>query len=458
MTDRSLPKGMPTSAELADKLADALPADGSQVELTAVWQQLDLTRFSGGRINQNVGDSAFKVWARTWTTGGPGFAIGSSVDPSDLAQLVAEATANANHVDGSKIYLPSSTTLVNDPYFQSTADLDAEARAKLAETIIAGGDGKAVAHGNIRVALQSFGLANTSGLRTGYEATYAAMNMVSQARGRATGYAGAIGRDASQLDFVGAAKHSAEMAIQGEDPVVVEPGDYEILLDPPAMSMLLVSLGYVGLNLFGATAARQPSAWHHLGRKTASPNFSLFDDPLNEKALFSPIDAEGTPRSAITLIDEGKAEGVAHDIASAAADGTVSTGHAMPPGDKGPAPHSLSIPAGETSRADIIAGMKRGLVVNRIHPFISLRGGPEGDLSGTTRDGAFLVENGEVVAPVANVRWSNSTTDLFGNVEAVSVERSVEFMDLPEFSPHTAHLPSVYSTRFTVQSSQPRER
>ncbi len=458
MTGKTLPDGMPTVDHTNERLSAALPTDGTQVELAAVWQRLDLTRFSGGRVHQNVGDWSPRVWARAWTSGGPGYAIRSSLDPESLSSAVAEATANANHVQGNRIDLPTSAEINNTPFFESTANLTSATRQEIASMVIETGEGKAVAHGNIRVALQTHALVNSSGLRTGFEASYVAMNLVSQAAGRATGYAGAIGRNAAKLDLGQAAQRATDIAIQGEAPVVVPPGDYEILIDPPAMSMLLVSLGYVGLNLFGANAAKQSSSWHHVGRKTASAAFTLIDDPLDEDALFSPIDAEGTERNPITLIDSGSVVGAAHDLATAKRDDVSSTGHALPAGDKGPAPHSLSIPAGSTSRADLISGMKRGLIVNRIHPFVSLRGGPAGELSGTTRDGVFLVENGEIVAPVANVRWSNSMTDLFGNVEAASKERHVEFMDLPEFSPHTAHVPSVYSTRFTVQSTQPRER
>lgn len=452
------PEQAPTPSDLTERLAAALPDSGGQVELSAVWQQLDLTRFSGGRIHQNVVDAGVRVWARAWGPDGSGFSVTSNIEQSALVDLVEQARANAQQVYGESIELPGSAILENDPYFPATAEFGPEARAELARSVQHSADGQAVAHGNIRVANQSFALVNSSGLRTGYRATYAAMNLVAQSEGRSTGYAGAIGRDIESLDFTAVAKRATEIALEGRRPVVVEPGHYEVLLDPPAVSMLLVSLGYVGLNAFGASSARTGDAWFEPGKIVASNTLSLVDDPLDIMALFSPIDHEGTERARLTLIANGEAAGVAHDLASARADGAVTTGHALPPGDKGPSPHSLSIESGQTRRSELIAGMKKGLVVNRIHPFVTLRGGPDGELSGTTRDGVFLVEDGEIVAPVTNVRFSNSMKDLLGSVDAVSQERSVEFMDLPEFSPHTAHVPSLHSTHFTVHGTQPRER
>lgn len=455
---QSLQDEAPAHEQLAEMLADVLPAAGPQVELSAVWQRLELSRFSGGRIHQNVVDVAAKVWARAWDGGGAAYAITSKLDRASLESVVAEAVASADSLPGTRVALPSSATTGDDPYFASTAEFGPERRTALVASI-----GEAVpeaigTHGNIRVAAQTHAVVNNSGLRTGYRSTYAAMNLVTQAEGRATGYGGAIGRDVDQLDFLAAARSSADICEMAQRPVVVPPGDYEVLLDPPAVSMLLVSLGYVGLNSFGAASATAPGAWFAPGAAVGSSALTMVDDPLDRAALFSPIDAEGSSRQRLTLIDQGNVAGAAHDLTTAAANGTATTGHAMPPGDKGPSPHSLAIEPGTTSRADLVAGMKRGLIVTRIHPFVSLRGGGRGELSGTTRDGVFLVENGQIVAPVANVRWSNSMSDVFRGVEAVSTERSVEFMDLPEFSPHTAHVPSLYSTRFTVQTSQPRER
>lgn len=450
-----------SSSDLVERVEGALAsAAPRQVEVSAIRQDLGVTRFSGGRIHQNVQDQDVRVWARVWSNGGAGYAATTDLSPEGLDAVVRDAAALSKDLSGSRIDLPSSVPSTSEAYFSATAACDAPARAAVVDEIHAAVGDDLASHGNLRIADQTVALVNSVGLRASYDATYAALNLVLQGADRSTGYGGSIGRDTAQLDFVGAARRAAAAARSGRAPLVARPGHYEVLLHPPAVSMLLVSLGYVGLNCFGASALRSGDSFlaGAIGRRVGSELFTLVDDPLDPSALFTPFDAEGTPRTQLTIVDGGVARGVAHDLTSGSIDGTASTGHALPPGDKGPTPHSLSIPAGSTPVDDIIAGMERGLIVHRIHPFVSLRGGPDAELSGTTRDGVFLVEKGEIVGPVANVRWTNRMTDVFQGIEAVSKERSVEFMDLPQFSPHTNHVPSLYSTAFTVHASQPRER
>lgn len=449
------------NGELLERMSKALRTSGSaQAEVSAISQNLGVTRFSQGRIHQNVHEEEIRVWARVWSDGGMGHASSTDVSEDGLDEMVREAAAWSKDVAGPRIELPGLVATSTEAYVEATANCGPAERAALFARIVdAVGDDLEV-HGNIRIADQTVAIVNSAGLAASYEASYAALNLVVQGWGRSTGYGGVIGRDIRVLDFEAAGRRAAEVARAGQRPVVAPPGNYEVLLHPAAVSMLLVSLGYVGINSFGAAAVRSGESFlaGEPGRRVGSDQFTLVDDPTDRSALYAPFDAEGIARKPLKIIDQGVVVGPAHDLTSAATDRVETTGHALAPGDKGPAPHALAIPAGVTPVDDIVAGMKRGLIVHRIHPFVSLRGGPEAELSGTTRDGVFLVEKGEVVGPVANVRWTNRMTEVFRNVEGASKERRVEFMDLPEFSPHTNHVPSVYSTAFTVHGSQPREQ
>jgi len=184
---------------------------------------------------------------------------------------------------------------------------------------------------------------------------------------------------------------------------------------------------------------------------------TLVDDGQAERGLPVGFDLEGCPKQHLAIIDGGVAASVAHDLETAARAGVESTGHAMLPGAKGPTPTALRIESGSETRDDLIADLGRGLVIRRIHPFVSLRGGPGAEVSGTSRDGVFVVENGEITGVAANVRWSCSAVDLLRSVEAASSERSVEFMDLPEFFPSTNDVPSLLCGRLRVHGAQPRE-
>lgn len=442
--------------EVADRALESAGA-GMQTEVVVLGQHLALTRYTSDRIHQSVEDVSNRVWVRSWADGSAGWACTADLSASGLRAAVGEAEANARLVGGDRIDLTTELPQVeSSPYFEATAALDAARRAELAAQHAeqAGATG---INGNLRVATQELVIRNSGGLRTSLPMTYLALNVVTRDSGGATWYETAIGRDVDALDLSATVERAVAGAGLAAGPVAIEPGDYRVILDPPAVSMLLTTMGYVGLNAFSASVASDDASYigSHLGSRIASPSFSLRDDPTDPAALFTPFDAEGAARRPLDIIVEGTATGFAHDRASAAAAGVTSTGHALPASMKTPSPLSLSVSPGTATRDELLQALGDGLIVHRIHPFVSLRGGPDADLSGTTRDGVLVVRGGEIIGAATNVRWSNTMTDLFGSVEAASAERSVQWMDLPDHSPITSHTPGLLCGAFTVHASQP---
>jgi PmbA protein len=125
----------------------------------------------------------------------------------------------------------------------------------------------------------------------------------------------------------------------------------------------------------------------------------------------------------VPLVEAGVCRGVVYDAQTAARDGVRSTGHGLPaPNPYGPFPLNMLMDAGATPRDELVAGLDRGLLVTRfhytnpVHPKLAI-------VTGMTRDGTFLVEGGKIVAPVRNLRFTQSYLDALGGVTAVSRER-----------------------------------
>lgn len=459
MTSRAETIANTTPEEFLDFLANALVGRGSQAEAVCLRQHLGVTRFSRGQIHQNVEDWTTTVWIRVWNGTGMGWASTNDLTSNGLSVTAELAEANSRGTKSAQIELPSTGVEPIETFFDTTASIaDASARAAIANQCLEVA-GHVELNANLRVATQDLSVVNTAGLRLHAPMTYAAMNAVARNEFGSTWYDGAIGRDSSKLDFAAVAETATQGAVAAGHPVRIADGEMRAILDPAALSMLLVSIGYVGVNAFGAGAVAEGRSFvgSHIGEAVASDSISLVDDPLDTAALNSAFDAEGTKRQIVPIIENGVAVGVGHDLTSAARSDVTSTGSALPVSMKTPSPHSLSIPAGTSSREQLVDDLSDGIIINRIHPFISLRGGPEGELSGTTRDGVLVVRSGEVVGSAVNVRWSNNMTDLLRSVEGVSEERSVQWMDLPDHSPHTNHVPSLLCGRFIVHGSQPRE-
>ena len=112
-----------------------------------------------------------------------------------------------------------------------------------------------------------------------------------------------------------------------------------------------------------------------------------------------------------------------YDAQTAARDGVTSTGHGLPaPNTYGPFPLNMVMDAGTAARDELIAGLDRGLLVTRfhytnpVHPKLAI-------VTGMTRDGTFLVEDGKIVAPVRNLRYTQSYLDALAGIAAVAAER-----------------------------------
>jgi PmbA protein len=442
---------------LDDALARGAAVDAA--ELVLVRQRLALTRFARGRIHQNVEDEGARLTARVWAGGRRGVLIADGAGALDADAHLAAAGADDTLADGVAIELPADVPAHDvATWADATAEADAAVRAAAAAGAIDRGGGLELS-GHLRVAVQDLTIANTAGLRAHLPLTFAAFVVSAVADGGVTGSASRIARDLSQLDVHAAVDEAVAVARAAERPLPVAAGDYRVLLDPAAVSMLLLNLGIIGLECFSAGGASKGTSFLGAGEgsQVAASCVTLVDDGAGPRGLPVPWDAEGTPKRPLRIVDGGVAAAVAHDLTSAARAGVESTGHACLAGAKSPMPTALGIESGSAPRAELVRSLDRGLVIRRIHPFVSLRGGPRIEISGTTRDGVFVVQNGEIVGAAANVRWSCSAVDLLRSVEAASLERSVEFMDLPELFPSTNDVPSLLCGRLRVHGSQPRE-
>ena len=112
--------------------------------------------------------------------------------------------------------------------------------------------------------------------------------------------------------------------------VDVDPGAHTVVLEASAVGTLLEMLGVAAFN--GLAHAEGRGALNgRLGHMVASPAVNLSDSPRFKGTLQRGIDAEGTSKTPIPLIQDGVAHRVVHDLRSAALAGERSTGHALPP-------------------------------------------------------------------------------------------------------------------------------
>src|ERR1700739_4955857 len=146
-------------------------------------------------------------------------------------------------------------------------------------------------------------------------------------------------------------------------------------------------------------------------------NISITDDAYHPQQLGAPFDGEGIPRQRVNLVENGVPRNLVYSRASAKKAKKKPTGHGFAlPNEYGEAPMNLVFSGGDSSLEKMIASTDRGLLVTRVW-YIREVDPYEKIMTGMTRDGLFLVENGRVTSAVRNFRFNQSLIEMLRNVE-----------------------------------------
>jgi predicted Zn-dependent protease len=251
--------------------------------------------------------------------------------------------------------------------------------------------------------------------------TDAHLKVICRDPGGRSGYAAAQAVAAASIDPDQIARRAASKLPQGEL-AEIGPGTYPVVLGEDALGLLLGFLGGLAFNGL-AHAEGRGALSGRLGTRVASAAINLSDSPRFAGTLPRAFDAEGVPKGPVPLVQDGVAHRVVHDTRSAAlaGDGARSTGHALLPGGSpfGPAPTNLVlIGGGAADEAELAAPIERGLYVTRFW-YVNPVHAKETLLTGVTRDGTFLIEDGRITRPVRDVRFTDTALGVLDRVQAL---------------------------------------
>jgi len=171
---------------------------------------------------------------------------------------------------------------------------------------------------------------------------------------------------------------------------------------------------------FSALAAQEERSFMRLGERITGENVSIWDNALDPSGLPVSFDFEGVPKQRVDLITRGVARGLVYDQLTAQRAGRQSTGHGLPaPKTEGPFAVNMFMEPGTTAKAELLSDIKRGIWVTRfwyvriVHPKASI-------ITGMTREGTFLIENGRITRPVKDLRFTQSILDALNGTLALS--------------------------------------
>jgi predicted Zn-dependent protease len=235
----------------------------------------------------------------------------------------------------------------------------------------------------------------------------------------ASGFSGFAGPDLAALDTDALADDAIWRAVRArEGQRDVPPGAYDVVLGAPAVAE---ALEWLSLTSLGAKTLLDETSLL-TGR---APGSALVDERITleehpgypHPALVTiPIDAEGTTRVPVRFIDAGRAGRAVTDLHTAATlgDARGSTGHAPPLGTdlvEGPGPAHLVLHPGDASLDELIGRVERGLYVTRFHYVNGFLDTRRATMTGMTRDGLFVIEDGRITGAARPLRWTDSLLD-----------------------------------------------
>jgi predicted Zn-dependent protease len=262
-------------------------------------------------------------------------------------------------------------------------------------------------------------IASSAGVRASDAVTDVFGKVVCRDADGRSGYASAAAVRAADVDLRALARQAASRVARGEL-AELEPGTHPVVLGADAVGELIAFLGGLAFNGL-AHAERRGALDGRLGTRVAAPSIGLGDAPTHAATLPRAFDADGIPKAPLSLIEGGVAQRVVHDVRSAAraGDGAVSTGHSLAPGGSpwGPAPTNLVLAAGRAEDEHELAGpIERGLYVHRLW-YVNTVDPKETLLTGVTRDGTFLIEDGAITRPLRDARFTDTVLGLLERTE-----------------------------------------
>ncbi|MGA7377793.1 MAG: TldD/PmbA family protein [Candidatus Sulfotelmatobacter sp.] len=431
------------AADIFDRIRKLSSAD--EVEVLFSGANFALTRFANDTIHQNVADENHIVSVRTVFSGRTARATTNKLDDDSLRRVVAssEALAKVQHPDPDLLPMPDSseaesgatdsseTTQLPSRHFAHTAAITPQLRAAGVKKIVDVAKKHKLTTAGIFSSSESVeGIFNSRGLSRWHTQTLAEVS-VTMLAADSSGWQKANSPDVANLNPLRLAEIAAKKAIDSAKPAEIPAGKYTVILEPSAV---LDIVGFMFWDYSGMAILDQRSfLTGRIGSKLFGDNITIWDDVTHPLQSGSPFDGEGMRRQRLPLVENGVVKRVVYARATAKrmqhseykdkVGPIVATGHGFAlPNEIGEMPLNIvfAAPSDPQSLAQMISSTERGALVTRLW-YIREVDPYEKIVTGMTRDGTFLVENGKVRQGVRNFRFNQSLIQMLSNVDTMSV-------------------------------------
>jgi predicted Zn-dependent protease len=417
-----LPLDHDDARRAAQGVLDFPGSDGVEVVVSA--SSSGITRYANSQIIQNTVRNEIRATVRVVTGDRSASATTTQLDEEHLVMAAGRAleAAKASLPDPDFPGLPTPGDVGRpEPVMrvdEATGATPPAARAEAVGRILAatGSDNTA---GIYETGVHSYGVFSSAGIDC-FDAFSRCNTTCLVDLGGATGWGEASSYAAAEVDEEAAALRARRKAERSHNAMDVDPGTYQVVLEPPAVAALVDYLAYMG---FGAKQMIEGESFFSTrrGEKVAADSITITDDVRHPASVGIGFDFEGVPKQRVAVIDGGEATHPVTDLRTARKLGVPATGHFSGSNEFGPYPFNVVMEAGDTELDELIGGVDDGILVTRFH-YVNILDRPATLLTGMTRDGTFRISKGEVAEPVHNFRFAQSVLDALSSVQAVGRE------------------------------------
>lgn len=439
---------------ITDKVLNLAKADAVQVEFSG--GERAATRYANSSITANLIETDHELQITVLYGQKSATTYTHQFDDASLKAAIGQAQALAKRkpdnpemmplVKPPQDYVPVEATLA------ATVDFGPAERAEMVKKSLAICEKKGVlGAGYIPKLDWTEAIANSEGL-FGYF-RYAEASFILTCRtpdGTGSGWAGTTGvKDVSQIDATALTEIAADKALKSRKPRAIEPGNYTVILEPRPAARFLSLL----MSAFNARAAEESRTFMSgaergqtkVGQKLFGDNVTIRSEIGHPILRQTPIGEDGLAARTVTWVEKGVVKNLFYDRFWAHKQGKAPS--AVSPGT------SLVMEGGPATIDEMVRSTKRGLLVTffwyirAVDPMTLLN-------TGMTRDGLFLIENGEIAGPAQNFRWNESPAVGFTNITMLGKAVPMHTGEAYD-NPGTALVPALRIDDFTMTSISP---
>jgi PmbA protein len=398
------------------RVFEGSPATETEASLVAT--RLESTRFAEGEITQSLSEESTGLSIRAAIGQRTARVSTDRTGETDAARRLAADLARAQPEDPKLLPLPEPAPAPPlDRFDPATADLRPEDRADAIGAMVGEAASQGLKLAGVYANGESFqATGNSRGLYASHHESQLEFSITAIGED-SSGWAKATDTRQARLDVRAVARRAMDKAVASRKKVLIEPGTYTTLLEPSAVTDLF---GFLFAE-WGAQAVAEERSFlaGRMGERLFGENVTFVDDVYDPRQAGPPWDGEGVPRQRVVLVERGVVKDVVYSRASAAEAGRPPTGHGLPlPNEIGELPVHIVMEGGSQTLEQMIAGTTRGILVTRfwyvreVDPMTKL-------LTGMTRDGTFLIEDGRVRHGLIDLRFNQGLLEMLRSVAAL---------------------------------------